>query len=50
MKGDAEHEGLVKCMELGGFGVGIRVFLNWVRGDEEEDEDEGSLFTRAIGV
>lgn len=48
MKGEAEHDVLVKCMELAGFRVGIRGFLNWV--SEDDEEDEGSLLTRAMGV
>lgn len=48
MKGEVEHDVFVKCMELVGFRVGIRGFLNWV--SDDDDEDAGSLLTRAIGV
>lgn len=48
MKGEAEHEVFVKCRELEGFKVGIWGFWNWVIADD--DEDEGSLARRAIGV
>ena len=47
MKGEAEHVVFVKCRDLEGLKVGNWGFWNWVIGD---DEDEGNLVRRAIGV
>lgn len=44
-----EHDGFVKCRELEGLEVKIWGFLSWVIEDEDDnDDDEGSLVTRAI--
>lgn len=44
MKGEAEHEGVVKWIEFEGLGLEKRGFLKWVSGDE----DDGSFVRRAM--